>query len=47
VLADGPTTCGDVVKGGCYFTWKFNVIGSTVLTEAGRRTTPNVLWLEW
>ena len=43
VLAGKPTTSGDVVWGGCFSTWNFNVIGTTVLMEAERRTRPNVL----
>jgi hypothetical protein len=46
-LAAGPTTCGDVVRGGCFSTWNLSVRGSTVLMEAERRTRPNVLLLSW
>jgi len=36
-LANGPTGCGEVARGGCLFGWNFNVTGSTVLTNAERR----------
>jgi len=39
-LADGPTECGEVARGGCLFAWNFSV-KSTVLTQAERRTGPN------
>ena len=39
-LADGPTGCGEVARGGCLFAWNFSVTRSTVLTEA-ERTRPN------
>jgi len=46
-LADGPTTCGDVVRGWVFSTWNFSVRGSPVFTEVERRTRPNVLLLNW
>jgi hypothetical protein len=42
-LADGPTGCGEVARGGCLFAWNFSVIRTAVLTEAGRRPRPNML----
>jgi hypothetical protein len=42
-LADDPTGCGKVVNDGCIFASKFIVIRSQVLTEAGRRTRPNMM----
>jgi hypothetical protein len=46
-LADGPTTCGDVVRSRCFSTWNFSLRGSTVLMEAEGRTRSNVLSLNW
>jgi hypothetical protein len=40
-LADGPTGCGKVARGGCLLAWNFLVAMSTVLTEA-QRTRPNL-----
>ena len=40
-LADGPTGCVTVARGGCLLAWNFVVIMSTVLTEA-ERTRPNL-----
>jgi hypothetical protein len=37
-LADKPTGCGEVSRGGCLFAWNFSVIRSAVLTEVERRT---------
>jgi hypothetical protein len=42
-LTDGG--CGNVVNGGCTFASKFIVTGSQVLTEADRRTRPNMMSL--
>jgi len=42
LLADGLTGCGEVVRGGCSFVWNISVTRSTVLTEAERRTRPNM-----
>ena len=36
-LADGPTGCGAVARGGCLFTCNFSLTRSTVSTEAERR----------
>jgi len=36
-LADRPTGCGKVVRGGCLFMWNFSVTSSTVLVEVERR----------
>lgn len=30
---DGPTACGEVVRGGCLFAWNFSLTVSTVLTR--------------
>lgn len=38
VLADGPTGCGEVARGGCC---NFSVTRSTVLTAAKRRARTN------
>jgi len=35
-LADRPTSCGEMARGGCSFAWNFSVTRSTVLTEADR-----------
>jgi len=35
-LADGPTGCTEVARGGCLFAWNFSVSRSTVLTETER-----------
>ena len=40
-LADGPTGCGEVARGGYLFVWNLNVTMSTVLREAETRTGPN------
>jgi hypothetical protein len=46
VLADGPTGCGEVARGGCSSAWNFSVTRTTVLTEAERRTRSDMtLWL--
>ena len=37
VLADGPTGCGEVARGGCLFAWNFSVSRLTVLMEEVRR----------
>ena len=36
-LADGPSGCGKVARGGCFFAWNFSVIISTVLAEVGEK----------
>jgi hypothetical protein len=41
-LVDEPTRCDDVARGGCLFAWNVSVTRSTVLTEAERRTRPNM-----
>jgi hypothetical protein len=41
-LADGPTGCGEVARGGCLFAWNSSVARSTVLTEVERRAGPNM-----
>jgi hypothetical protein len=35
-LADGPTGCGEMARGGCLFAWNFSVTRSAVPTEAER-----------
>jgi hypothetical protein len=42
-LADGPTKCGEVARGGCLFDGNFSVTSSTVLTQVERRTRPNTM----
>ena len=37
MLADGPTECVEVARGGCVLIWNFSVTGSTVITEAEKR----------
>jgi hypothetical protein len=37
-LADGPTGCGEVARGGCWFAWNLSVTRSTVVTVAERRS---------
>ena len=39
-LAERPTGCGEVSRGGCSFAWNFIVIWSTVLMEK-ERNRPN------
>ena len=41
-LAEGHAGCGEMARGGCSFAWNFSVTGSTVLTDAERRTRPNM-----
>ena len=36
-LADGPTGCGEVARGGCLFARNFIVTRSTVLNEGGEK----------
>ena len=36
-LADGPTGCGELARGGCVLFWNFSVTRSAVLTEADRK----------
>jgi len=44
-LADGPTGCGEVVRGGGLFACNFRVTRTDVRTEVDRRTRPNMLSL--
>ena len=44
-LADGPTGCGEMVRGGGLFACNFRVTRSAVSAEANRRTRPNMLSL--
>jgi len=39
-LADGPTGCGDVARGGCLFAWNLGATRTVVLTEAERKARP-------
>ena len=41
-LADGPTSCGELARGGCTFTWNCFVTRSTVLTWQERDTRPHM-----
>ena len=41
-LANGPTGCGEVARGGCTFAWNFSVIRTAILAEAETRATPNM-----
>ena len=41
-LADGPTGCDQLARGGCLFACNFSVTRSTVLTQA-ERTRSNLL----
>ena len=36
-LADKPTGCGEVARGGCLFAWNIGVTRPALLTEAERR----------
>ena len=36
-LADGPTACGEVARGGCLLGWNFSMTRATVLTDRGAR----------
>ena len=40
-LADGPTGCGEVARGGCLFARNFSLTSSAVLTVAERMARPN------
>jgi sugar/nucleoside kinase (ribokinase family) len=47
-MADGPTGCGDLARGGFLFAWNFGVTRSPVLIEPERSTRPNMtLSLHW
>lgn len=41
-LAEGSSECGELLRGGCLFAWKFIVIRSTLLMET-ERTRPNMI----
>jgi len=41
-LANVPTECGEVARGGCIFARNINVIRTAILAEAETRTTPNM-----
>ena len=41
-LADGPTGCGEVARGGCLFARNFGVTSSTVLTVVERKARPKM-----
>jgi len=41
-LADKPTGCGEVARGGCIFAWNFSVTRTDVLTKAETRAKPNM-----
>jgi hypothetical protein len=41
-LANGPTECGEVARGGCLCVWDFSVTRSTVLAGAEGMTRPNM-----
>jgi hypothetical protein len=41
-MADGPTGCGDLARGGFLCAWNFSVTRSPVLMEAERSTRPNM-----
>jgi hypothetical protein len=43
LLADGPTGCDEVVRGGCSYVWNLSVARPTVLTEAERNTRSYIL----
>ena len=36
-LADVPTGCGEVARGGCSYAWNFSVTRSTVLNGGGEK----------
>jgi len=37
LMANGPTRCGEVARGGCLFAWNVRVTRPPVLTGAQRR----------
>ena len=37
MLADWPTGCGEVARGGCFLAWNFSETRSSVLTETENR----------
>jgi hypothetical protein len=41
-LAEGPTVCREVARGGCLLAWNFSVTRLTVLTQGERSTRPNM-----
>jgi hypothetical protein len=41
-MADVPTGCGELARGGFLFAWYFSVTSSPVLMEAERSTRPNM-----
>jgi hypothetical protein len=41
-LAEGSSECGELLRGGCLFAWKFSVTRSAVCIEMERGTGPNV-----
>jgi len=41
-LAEVPTGCGEVARGGCLFAWNFRVTRSSIPLEAERRTRPKI-----
>ena len=42
-LADGPTGCGEVARGGCLCAWNFSVTRYCVPRQVERRTRPNMM----
>jgi hypothetical protein len=41
-LANGPSWCDAVARGGCLFDWNFSVTNSAIFSEAETRTRPNM-----
>ena len=42
-LADGPTGCGEMARGGCLCAWNFSVTRYCVPRQVERRTRPNMM----
>ena len=42
-LADGPTGCGEVARGGCLCALNFSVTRCCVPRQVERRTRPNMM----
>ena len=41
-LADGPTGCGEVARGGCLFACNFRATRTGILSETERKARPNM-----
>ena len=43
LLANEPTRCGEVARGGCLYAWNVRVTRPPVHTEVQRRSRPNTV----